>query len=116
MNEILRGVVSIERRGEGSRSEGDYAFLTDDHMNRVRLCRDSHLPFDDKFFEPLNGRRVCAEGERVGEWLVVSSVRCDETGQQTADQNGPQEEAGAESDVEAEAADNVDTEAEPRNE
>ena len=106
MNEILRGVVSIERRGEGSRSEGDYAFLTDDHMNRVRLCRDSHLPFDDKFFEPLNGCRVCAEGERVGEWLVVSSVRCDEAGA----------ESDVEADVEAEAADNVDTEAEPRNE
>lgn len=105
MNEILRGVVSIERRGEGSRSEGDYAFLTDADMNRVRLCRDGHLPFDDNFFESLDGRRVCAEGERVGEWLVVSSVHCDETEQQTAEQNGQQKEneAKVEAEVETES-------------
>lgn len=85
---------------EGSKSEGFRASLIADEGKRYRLYRAGMLPYDDPFFEPLDGLSVKAEGEYEEEtgYFRVDSVTLEdkseaeaegepETGADTEDEN-----------------------------
>lgn len=75
MNEVLKGIVSVELRNEGSGSEGEYAFLTDkDTHVAVRLCREDHLPFNDDFLNRFDNCEVTVEGVDKEGWFMVSAI------------------------------------------
>lgn len=78
----IYGTIEYRMGDEGSKSEGFRASLIADEGKRYRLYRAGMLPYDDPFFEPLDGLTVKAEGEyeeETGYFRVDSVILEDET-------------------------------------
>lgn len=99
----IYGTIEYRMGDEGSKSEGFRASLIADEGKRYRLYRAGMLPYDDPFFEPLDGLTVKAEGEYE-----------EETGYFRVDSVTLEDETEAEAEVEAETG--ADTEDENKTE
>lgn len=56
------GIIRIVRELEGSKSEGDYAYLEVDEEHSYRLYRHGHLAADVAFFREYADQKVVVEG------------------------------------------------------
>lgn len=57
------GIIRIVREMEGSKSEGDYAYLEVDEEHSYRLYRHGHMAADVEYIRPYADTRVTVEGE-----------------------------------------------------
>lgn len=101
----IYGTIEYRMGDEGSKSEGFRASLIADEGKRYRLYRAGMLPYDDPFFEPLDGLTVKAEGEYEEEtgYFRVDSVTLE-------DKPEADDETEAEAEVEADTEDENETE------
>lgn len=70
---ICKGTILIQEKGEGTKSEGLYAYLETEEQT-YRLYRDGVYPINDAFFFPFNGMTVDVEGEVTDLWLAARSI------------------------------------------
>jgi len=56
------GIIRIVRELEGSKSEGDYAYLEVDEEHSYRLYRHGHLAADVAFIREYADQKVVVEG------------------------------------------------------
>ncbi len=72
--EKFRGILQIRHCNEGSRSEGDLAFLVIDNDSELELCREGGVPIDDPYYKPFADMKVEIEGEISHGALIVGTI------------------------------------------
>lgn len=70
----LKGFIRFVHELEGTKSEGDYAYLELDDHTRYRLYRANHLAQDSDFLRPYEDMEVTVHGEVEDETLCINSV------------------------------------------
>ena len=70
---IYKGIVSIRKEFESSKSEGNYAYLNTEE-GEYRLFRMEVYPADDNLFYPFEGKNVEIEGTVTDGWLSVGKI------------------------------------------
>ena len=58
-----KGFIRFVREMEGTKSEGDYAYLELDENTKYRLYRSKHLAADSDFLRPYEDMEVCVKGD-----------------------------------------------------
>ncbi len=99
--EKFRGILEIRHYNEGSRAEGDIAFLVMEDGSEVELCRAGGVPLNDPYYEPYADATVEIEGEISHGFLVVETISTLEI---------EDEEAAEEAETEAADADTQESE------
>lgn len=70
-----QGLLSIELRNQGSKSEGLYAILTEKEGQTWILHRPDVYPAGDEFFAPFNGHQVNVDGEQeIDKYICVENI------------------------------------------
>jgi len=72
----IQGVLRIELRNVGSRSEGDVAILECSDGKEYQLYRSNCMPANDPFFRMYEGKRLEVIGlpDEVNEYFCVDAV------------------------------------------
>lgn len=70
---VYSGIVKIRKEAEGSKSEGNYAYLAT-AQEEYRLFRPGMFPVDDDFFSPFKEKKVEIEGTVTDCWLSVEAI------------------------------------------
>ena len=74
-----QGFIRMVREMEGTKSEGDYAYLEVDDKTRYRLYRAGHIAADSDFLRPYADMFVSVEGEpEANESLCINSINDEE--------------------------------------
>ncbi len=68
------GFIRFVHELEGTKSEGDYAYLEVDDQTRYRLYRAGRLAADSDFLRPYEDMQVSVEGEIEEESMCINSV------------------------------------------
>lgn len=69
------GFIRFVHELEGTKSEGDYAYLEVDEKTRYRLYRAEHMAADSEFLRPYEDMQVSVEGEvEENESMCINSV------------------------------------------
>ena len=70
-----QGIIRFFHELEGTKSEGDYAYLVLDENTRHRLYRAGDLAADSEFLRPYADQEVSIEGEMENnESICINSV------------------------------------------
>ena len=70
-----QGFIRFVHEMEGTKSEGDYAYLEVDNKTRYRLYRAGHIAADSQFLSPYTDMEVTVEGEvEDNESLCINSI------------------------------------------
>jgi hypothetical protein len=70
-----QGFIRMVREMEGTKSEGDYAYLEVDDKTSYRLYRYGHPAADSLFLRPYEGMFVSVDGElEANESLCINSI------------------------------------------
>lgn len=72
--EKFRGILQIRHCNEGTRSEGNLAFLVSDGDSELELCREGGIPINDPYYEPYADMEVEIDGEISHGALIVSAI------------------------------------------
>lgn len=70
---IYKGTITARTECDGSKSEGDYAYLNDGQME-YRLFREGMFPADDEYLLSFYGKEVEIEGTATEPWLSVKTI------------------------------------------
>lgn len=71
----LEGFIRFVHELEGTKSEGDYAYLEVDEKTRYRLYRADKMAADSEFLRPYEDMQVSVEGEvEENESMCINSV------------------------------------------
>lgn len=71
----IQGFIRFVHEMEGTKSEGDYAYLEVDEKTRYRLYRAKHPAMDSAFLLPYADMEVSVEGEvEDNESMCINSV------------------------------------------
>ncbi len=68
------GFIRFVHEMEGTKSEGDYAYLEMDENTRYRLYRAGKMAADSDFLRPYEDMQVSVEGEVENESMCINSV------------------------------------------
>ena len=68
------GFIRFVHEMEGTKSEGDYAYLEVDDQTRYRLYRAGKMAADSDFLRPYEDMQVSVEGEIEEESMCINSV------------------------------------------
>lgn len=68
------GFIRFVHEMEGTKSEGDYAYLEMDENTRYRLYRAGKMAADSDFLRPYEDMQVSVEGEIEEESMCINSV------------------------------------------
>ena len=72
------GFIRFVHELEGTKSEGDYAYLEVDENTRFRLYRAGQMAADSDFLRPYADMQVSVEGEVENESMCINSVNNEE--------------------------------------
>ena len=70
----LKGFIRFVHELEGTKSEGDYAYLVLDNQTRYRLYSANHIAQDSDYLRPYEDMEVTVQGEVEDETLCINSV------------------------------------------
>lgn len=68
------GFIRFYHELEGTKSEGDYAYLEVDENTRYRLYSAEHMAQDSEYLRKYEDMEVSVEGEVEDESLCINSV------------------------------------------
>lgn len=68
------GFIRFVHELEGTKSEGEYAYLEVDENTRYRLYRAGKMAADSDFLRPYENMQVSVEGEIEEESMCINSV------------------------------------------
>lgn len=112
---VYSGIIVIKKEFEGSKSEGNCAYLNTGETE-YRLFRMGAFSVNDDFFYPFEGKKVEIEGTVTDNWLSVEKIsglpENNVDAEENCDEHMEQQERKTETDGETE----LNTEQEERDE